>query len=295
MFFEIDAPILETVDLVASGRYDDYSSGQSNFSPKVGVKFTPIDSLILRGTWSQGFRIPSFNEAYGLPTTGYVTRQVDCDTYADFCAAHGDNAYATNPYSLGLTQTGDPALDPEQSDSFTAGAIWQVTDNFQATIDFWKIKVDGLITGVTNTSGSRGPVLLEQRRCESAGYHGSPGHSRCCIPERVAARSASFSPRTPTRTRRQCLVSISAGTLNMQLGNIDWVSSVSLSYLAKYDLTTDAGDVLKYAGHAESLQHHFLFRCSAVARLLGEYVPVHREAVFYPDHVLHQRRRYCLC
>jgi iron complex outermembrane receptor protein len=78
VFFEIDAPILETVDLVASGRYDDYSSGQSNFSPKVGVKFTPTDSLILRGTWSQGFRIPSFNEAYGLPTTGYVTRSVDC-------------------------------------------------------------------------------------------------------------------------------------------------------------------------------------------------------------------------
>lgn len=69
----IDAPVLETLDLIASGGYDDYSSGQTNFSPKVGFKFSPIDSLALRGTWSQGFRIPSFNEAFGLPTTGYVT------------------------------------------------------------------------------------------------------------------------------------------------------------------------------------------------------------------------------
>ena len=152
VFFEIDAPLLETLDLVASGRYDDYSSGQSNFSPKVGIKFTPFDALTLRGTWSQGFRIPSFNEASACRPPVMSPRTVDCEAYADFCAAHGNNAYATNPYSLGLTQTGDPALDPEKSDSYTAGFIWQVTDNFQATVDFWKIKVDGLITGVTNTS-----------------------------------------------------------------------------------------------------------------------------------------------
>ncbi len=30
----------------------------------------PIRQLAVRGTYSRGFRIPSFNEAYGLPTTG---------------------------------------------------------------------------------------------------------------------------------------------------------------------------------------------------------------------------------
>ena len=73
-FFEISAPILKQIELMASGRYDEYSTGQSNFSPKFGVKFTPIEMLAIRGTWSEGFRIPSFNEAFGLPTTGYVTR-----------------------------------------------------------------------------------------------------------------------------------------------------------------------------------------------------------------------------
>ena len=40
-FFELDAPVLKQLELVASGRFDDYSTGQSNFSPKFGFKFTP--------------------------------------------------------------------------------------------------------------------------------------------------------------------------------------------------------------------------------------------------------------
>ena len=55
-----------------SGRYDKYSSGQNAFSPKIGVKFTPFKQLAIRGTYSKGFRIPSFAEANALPTTGFV-------------------------------------------------------------------------------------------------------------------------------------------------------------------------------------------------------------------------------
>ena len=63
---EIDAPVLKQLDLVASGRFDDYSTGQSNFSPKLGFKWTPIEMLAFRGTWSQGFRIPSFRTSCWL-------------------------------------------------------------------------------------------------------------------------------------------------------------------------------------------------------------------------------------
>ena len=49
-FFEINAPVLKQLELIASGRYDDYSTGQSNFSPKFGFKFTPIEQIAIRGT-----------------------------------------------------------------------------------------------------------------------------------------------------------------------------------------------------------------------------------------------------
>src|SRR3546814_9222545 len=44
----------------------------------------------------------------------FVTRTVNCVDFAAYCAAHGSNAYATGQYSLGLTQTGNPELDPEK-------------------------------------------------------------------------------------------------------------------------------------------------------------------------------------
>ena len=49
-------------------------SEAASFSPKAGLEFRPIQEVLLRGTWSKGFRIPSFNEAFGLPTTGYITQ-----------------------------------------------------------------------------------------------------------------------------------------------------------------------------------------------------------------------------
>ncbi|MEQ1936212.1 MAG: TonB-dependent receptor, partial [Fimbriimonadaceae bacterium] len=72
-FFEVAAPVLDNLDVNVSGRLDDYSSGQSAFSPRIGARFRPIDMLTLRASYSEGFRIPSFAEANGLPTTGFVT------------------------------------------------------------------------------------------------------------------------------------------------------------------------------------------------------------------------------
>lgn len=148
-FFELRAPVFDMLTLNASGRYDDYSSGQKNFSPKFTAIFKPIPQIKLRGTFSKGFRIPSFNEAYGLPTTGYITAQVDNtpgSPGAAFIAAHGGNAYATQPYSYGLTAIGNPALKPEKSTSFTGGIVLEPTPNLAFTVDYWHIKIKGLIT-----------------------------------------------------------------------------------------------------------------------------------------------------
>lgn len=146
-FFELDAPIFDQLSLNASGRYDKYSSGQKNFSPKITAIVKPIEQVKLRGTFSKGFRVPSFNEAYGLPTTGYVTTTIDPESPegAAFIAAHGGNAYATLPYSYGLTATGNSSLKPEKSTSYTLGLVVEPSSRFSFTADYWHIKIKGLI------------------------------------------------------------------------------------------------------------------------------------------------------
>ena len=155
-FFELNAPIFDQLTINASGRYDNYSSGQDNFSPKIGAKFTPIRQLAIRGTYSKGFRIPSFGEANALPTTGYVTQSITnipasfrqqygtaCAT--DATAATACPAYLTS-YSIGLTTLASPNLQPEKSRSFTGGVVFEPIRNVSLTVDYYNIRKTGAIT-----------------------------------------------------------------------------------------------------------------------------------------------------
>ncbi|WP_425229326.1 TonB-dependent receptor domain-containing protein [Sphingomonas sp.] len=144
-YFEINAPIFEQLLINGSGRYDHYSSGQSHFSPKIGAKFTPVHQISLVGTYSEGFRIPSFAESFGLPTTGFITQTPPSNYIARCTAAAG--TYCTAQYSLGLTSVGNPNLKPETARNFTAGVVLNPIRNVSLRIDYYNIYKKNLITG----------------------------------------------------------------------------------------------------------------------------------------------------
>lgn len=155
-FYEVNAPVIDQVELNASGRYDSYSSGQNAFSPKFGVKIKPIRQLVIRGTYSRGFRIPAFGEANALPTTGFVSQSVTnipASFRAPYGAACAVNATAATAcpayltaYSIGLTTLASPNLQPEKSRSFTAGILFEPFKNVSFTVDYYNIKKTGVIT-----------------------------------------------------------------------------------------------------------------------------------------------------
>jgi iron complex outermembrane receptor protein len=151
-YFELDAPILDSLDVNASGRYDHYSEGFSHFSPKIGAKFTPIKQFAIRGTYSQGFRAPTFAESGPRSQyAGFVTTTAPCN----FQIAHGGAANGTGcttggnpynlPYSLGRGVVGNPDLKPETSRSFTGGVIFQPVKWLSLTADYYNVKKSDLI------------------------------------------------------------------------------------------------------------------------------------------------------
>ena len=155
-FGELNAPIVDQFLVNVSGRYDRYSSGQSAFSPKVGAKFTPFRQLAIRGTYSRGFRIPSFGEANSLPTSGFVNASPS--TYTDaFLAQYGCSqatftacpAYISNS-SYGQTTRATPDLKPEKSRSFTAGVIFEPLRQLTLTVDYFNIKKTDAIAAANN-------------------------------------------------------------------------------------------------------------------------------------------------
>jgi iron complex outermembrane recepter protein len=156
-YAELNAPIFDQVTVNASGRYDKYSSGPSNFSPKVGVKFQPIRQIVLRGTYSRGFRIPSFGESNAtFPTTGYVgaTRGIYTDAFLSQYGCSLATYTACPSYvsaaTYGQTSISNPDLQPEKSRSFTGGILVEPFRGVSFTVDYYNIKKTGAITTANN-------------------------------------------------------------------------------------------------------------------------------------------------
>lgn len=144
-FYEVGIPIVKMLSVDTSGRFDHYSEGFSHFSPKVGVNFRPLRELTLRGTYTNGFRVPSFAETGGSQV-GYVPYTV---TNKAWLAQHQNpngtpNSYAQS-YSIGLNTAGNPNLKPEISSNFTGGMVLNPTNNVTLSVDYYYIKKSNYI------------------------------------------------------------------------------------------------------------------------------------------------------
>ena len=141
-FAELGMPIVEQLEVNLSGRYDHYSDFGGNFSPKLGVKFSPVKEVALRATVSKGFRAPSFSESGDSASQGFTN--FNFSDYPDFVAAHGGSEY-TKTYSLSSITAANPDLKPEKSTSYTLGAVWAPTRSFSVSLDYYHIKKKDVI------------------------------------------------------------------------------------------------------------------------------------------------------
>lgn len=251
-FFELNAPITKMLEANAAGRYDRYSSGQTHFSPKIGVKFTPIKQLAIRGTYSEGFRIPSIAEASGLPTTGYVN--VSPSTFPDsylnqFGAGCSQATFTSCPNyitgaTIGETTLSSASLKPEKSRSYTFGIVVSPTDHISLTIDYYDIKKTDAITNQTYQSAIDAYY---------AGQAIPPGFA--ITPDAADVNNPTVLPRIST---------IAAGFVNantvtskgidfaatgkFRLGDVKWNSAIEGSYIRELNTTFPDGHVEHYAG-----------------------------------------------
>jgi iron complex outermembrane receptor protein len=147
VFGELDAPIFDPLVINLSGRYDHYSDVGGNFSPKVGFKFTPAKWIAFRGTYSQGFRAPSFSESGKSLVIGYVPYSTLASAPASFNNAHGNDAYTQTEYDLNGSTVGNPNIKPETSTSYTLGAVFEPTTWFNVSVDYYHIRKKDVIGG----------------------------------------------------------------------------------------------------------------------------------------------------
>ncbi|MBC7670496.1 MAG: TonB-dependent receptor [Gemmatimonadaceae bacterium] len=253
-FFEVLAPVTEQIEVNVSGRYDHYSEGFSHFSPKFGVKYTPLRQLAFRGTYSKGFRAPTFAESGPRSQyAGFVTTTPP----ANFQAAHGGT---TNPYSqsysLGRGVAGNPDLKPETSRSFTLGAIAEPTRWLSLTVDYYNVKKSDLIISGPDVSKAKDAYYAaadQTAGCAAVAAVGA-GYS-CNVVDAPDPLFAAALPRVliinvPYVNANYAQtegVDFSATAKVPVTDSINWTSRIEVTHVLKYDLHT-AKEVQKYAG-----------------------------------------------
>jgi iron complex outermembrane receptor protein len=132
-FGEIDLPFVKSFSTDISVRYDHYPNA-SDTTPKVSLRWVPIQQVLFRGSWGEGFREPSLPELYNpqtFATTANITDPVTGLT-AQFNQKIG----------------GNPDLKPEKSKQFSLGTVLEPVSGLSASVDYWHITVDNLVTAI---------------------------------------------------------------------------------------------------------------------------------------------------
>ncbi|HEY5559706.1 MAG TPA: TonB-dependent receptor [Steroidobacteraceae bacterium] len=131
-FVEFSVPVLENLEVQLAGRYDDYSDFGDTTNPKVGVRWAVTDSFALRGSWAEGFRAPSLAQVGLGPSQ---ESQFFQDTF--LCADQGVSPCPVLDYTIVFS--GNPDLDPEESESYNFGFVWQPSGSFNLAVDYWDL------------------------------------------------------------------------------------------------------------------------------------------------------------
>ncbi len=131
-FAEMAVYPLKAWEVQLAGRYEKTSyagaGSFSKFTPKLGVLWTPVKGLFIRGSAGSSFQAPGPANLFSQASGGASTQVIGGD---------GVNA-------RGLL-IGNPNLGPQTSKNWNVGVTWDVTSNFTAEINYWNVKFKDLI------------------------------------------------------------------------------------------------------------------------------------------------------
>ncbi len=148
-YAEISLPIIPELQVTLAGRIDDYSGFGSTTNPKISAIFRPVDWLRFRGSYSTGFRVPTFNQIFNgvtqSPNPGNA--RVDPTTCP---SGKVDSTVAGCAAITPDTLTGGNVnLGPETAKSWGVGGVFEPSRHFSASLDYWNIAVDNVIGSLT--------------------------------------------------------------------------------------------------------------------------------------------------
>lgn len=172
-FVEFNVPLLsgvtgaQVLEFSAAARYSDYDLFGGSTNGKLGIRWKPIDDLLVRATYSEGLRAPNVFELFSGGGDSFPTIADPCigvDTNDDGvpdtnpndvagqqgslpgCAGLPATLSQVNP-QIRITTGSNANLTPEASESFTLGLVYEPSyvDGLVITLDYYDIEITNVI------------------------------------------------------------------------------------------------------------------------------------------------------
>ncbi|MBA0348497.1 TonB-dependent receptor [Stenotrophomonas maltophilia] len=169
-----DLPGAKELSLDIASRYSDYDKFGNTVNSKFSVTWKPIDDLLVRATYGEGFRAPTLDDTFGGGSQTFDKFTDPCDAVfgqrsnpavAARCGAEGlasdfrqtdaagrpisaRDTQGNNPFNSGV---GNDKLQPETSKTRTTGLVWSPSfvSGLNVSLDWYKITVDNVITALS--------------------------------------------------------------------------------------------------------------------------------------------------
>ncbi len=133
-------PLVNRLELNLSVRNERYSDFGSTTKPKIGLNWKPVDWLMLRGSYNEGFMAPSLAALYTSPRWSITAGAGDTDLYRNPALNEG-------PYVMRTYFGGNPDLQPQESEGSTFGFVIDVpfAPGLTLNADWWSIERSNLL------------------------------------------------------------------------------------------------------------------------------------------------------
>jgi len=162
-----NAPFAQKLNLDLAYRYSDYSTSGGNSTYRAGFDWQPIDLFTVRVGYNRAVRAPNVSELFSTQALGLWSGSDPCaGSSPTYTAAQCANMGVTAAQYGNITESpagqyngifgGNPNLDPETADTWTAGVVINATDSMTISVDYWDISITDTINNIGATT------ILEQ-------------------------------------------------------------------------------------------------------------------------------------
>jgi iron complex outermembrane recepter protein len=131
-YAELNAPIFKSLEAQLAVRHDRYDGGIRSTTPKVALRYQPTQQVLLRASYSEGFKMPSLRDLFGG-----LNQSADSVQDTPGCAARGQNPCPRLQYDR--FSGGNPALKPEKAKGMNFGVQLEPAKGTRLGVDYFII------------------------------------------------------------------------------------------------------------------------------------------------------------